>query len=113
MNRFQTILAAAMIGAMTLPAFAQAPAATPSTPNLDKREANQQRRIDQGVKSGQLTPQESARLEKRQERLTAHENKAKSDGVVTKKERAHLQAEANRNSRVIAREKHDRQHVKK
>ncbi len=111
MNKFKTILVATVIGAITLPAFAQAPA--PSTPNLDKREANQQRRIDQGVKSGQLTPQEAARLEKRQERLKAHEAKAKSDGVVTPQERARLQSEANRNSRVIAHEKHDRQHVKK
>lgn len=113
MTKFQTMLAAAVIGASTLPAFAQAPATTPSTPNLDKREANQQRRIDQGVKSGQLTPQEAERLQKRQDRLTANEAKAKADGVVTNKERAQLQAEANRNSRAIAREKHDRQHVKK
>ena len=113
MNKLQTILAAAVIGAFSLPAFSQAPATAPSTPNLDKREANQQRRIDEGVKSGQLTPQEATRLQKRQDRLTANEARAKADGVVTNKERAHLQAEANRNSRVIAHEKHDRQHVKK
>lgn len=106
------LLAAVIFSAVTLPAFAQAPA-TPSTPNLDRREANQQRRIDQGVNSGQLTPRETARLERRLAKLNADEAKAKSDGVVTPKERAQLQAEANRDSRAIAREKHDRQRVAK
>lgn len=102
-------LLAVLLGALTLPAFAQ----TPATPNLDKREANQQRRIDQGVQSGQLTPREAARLERREAKLNADEAKAKADGVVTPKERARLQAEANHNSRAIAREKHDRQRVAK
>jgi hypothetical protein len=110
---FARPLVAVLLAALTLPAFAQAPATTPSTPNLDRREANQQRRIDEGVKSGQLTPRETARLERREAKLNADEAKAKSDGVVTPKERAHLQAEAHRNSRAIAREKHDRQRVAK
>ena len=38
---------------------------------------------------------------------------AKADGVVTPQERARLQHEANRNSREIRRETHDRQHARK
>ena len=38
-------------------------AQTTSTPRIDKRQENQERRIDQGVKSGELTKQEAARLE--------------------------------------------------
>lgn len=89
-------------------AFAQAsgPAATP---NLDKREAKQQARIDQGVASGQLTPREAARLQKREANLAAHEQAAKADGVVTRAERRRLQREADRNSAAIRKQKHDAQ----
>lgn len=85
-------------------AFAQT-----ATPNLDKREAKQQARIDQGVASGQLTPREAARLQKREANLAAHEQAAKSDGVVTRAERRRLQREANRNSAAIRKQKHDAQ----
>ena len=113
MQRTTRLLAALVLGIATLPAIAQtttpAPKDPTATPRLDRREARQEKRIEQGVKSGQLTEKEAARLEKREERLKAHEAKAKADGVVTAKERARLQAEANHNSRAIAREKHDRQ----
>ena len=102
----------AVLAAITLPALAQtAPAKDPAaTPGIDKRQANQQQRIDQGVKSGELTSREAARLEKGQERVQAMEDKAKADGKVTAKERARLQKAENTQSRHIAREKHDRQH---
>lgn len=78
-----------------------------NTPNLDKREASQQRRIDQGVASGQLNARETSRLDKREAKLAAHEAAAKSDGTVTRAERRKLQREANRNSKAIYRQKHD------
>ena len=34
--------------------------------NINKRQENQQDRIAQGIKSGQLTPRETARLEKQE-----------------------------------------------
>ncbi|RZA13078.1 MAG: hypothetical protein EOP93_20890 [Lysobacteraceae bacterium] len=80
-----------------------------STPKLDEREAQQQQRIDKGEASGQLTSKEAARLEVRDARLDAHEAAAKSDGKVTRMERARLQREAQRNSRAIRNQKHDRQ----
>jgi hypothetical protein len=46
--------------------------AQPATPNLDKREANQQQRIDQGVASGQLNAKETHRLDKREAKLAAN-----------------------------------------
>ena len=95
------------IGALALPAFAQ------TTPRIDKRQAEQQRRIDQGVKSGQLTEKEAARLEKGQARIQRMEDKAKADGVVTKKEHARIEHQQNVESRKIARQKHDRQTAKK
>ena len=95
--------------------FAQTPAPAPvakdptTTPNLDKREANQQKRIDQGVASGQLTAKETNRLDKREATLAANEAAAKSDGKVTRAERRKLQREANRDSKAIRQQKHDRQ----
>ena len=113
MNKTTKLLVATLFAAFTVPALAQAPATTPSTPNIDKREANQQRRIDEGVKSGQLTPREAARLEKGQQRVEKIEARAKADGKVTPRERTQIEHAQNRESRAIEREKHDRQHVKK
>jgi len=93
-------LATAFSGA----AFAQ------STPRVDKREANQEKRIENGKESGQLTNREAARLEAHEDKLKADEAAAKADGKVTKKERVKLNREANRNSKRIAKQKHDRQH---
>lgn len=102
----------AVLAAFSLPVLAQtAPAKDPAaTPGIDKRQAEQQKRIDQGVASGSLTQQEAARLQKGQERVQAVEDKAKSDGVVTKKERARIQHAQDVQSRHIAKQKHDRQH---
>lgn len=102
----------AVLAAITLPVLAQtAPAKDPAaTPGIDKRQANQQQRIDQGVKSGELTSREAARLEKGQERVQTMEEKAKADGKVTAKERAKIHKAQDGQSRKIAREKHDRQH---
>lgn len=96
------------IGGMTLvmagTVFAQA-----DTPGIDQRQANQERRIDQGIASGQLNQREAARLDREQNRIDRMENRAKADGVVTNKERARIQHQQNQASRHIAREKHDRQ----
>lgn len=104
------------LGVLALPAFAQTtpPARDPAaTPGIDKRQANQEKRIQQGVQSGQLTGKEAARLEKGQARIERMEQRAKSEGVVTKKERAQIQRQQNVQSRHIAREKHDKQTAKR
>lgn len=92
--------------------FAGSAFAQTATPNIDKRQANQEKRIDQGVNSGELTKREAARLEGREARLQANKEKARADGVVTKQERAKLQREANRDSKAIYRQKHDAQKAK-
>lgn len=93
--------------AATLPALAFAQAATPG---VDQRQANQERRIDQGVASGSLTQREAARLERGQQRVERAENRAKADGVVTGRERARLDNAQDAQSRRIYAQKHDRQH---
>jgi hypothetical protein len=84
--------------------------AATNTPAVDQRQANQERRIDQGIARGELSQHEANRLNKQQDHINNIEEKAKSDGVVTKKERARLGAAQSRASRHIAKEKHDRQH---
>jgi uncharacterized membrane protein YebE (DUF533 family) len=104
MKRTSSLLIA-VLATFALPVLAQT-----STPNIDQRQANQQQRIDQGVKSGELTGKEAARLEKGQQRIQKMEDKAKSDGKVMPKERKRIEKAQNVQSKKIYREKHDRQH---
>ena len=110
MSKFKISIAALVIAALPAFAFAQATPATPATPRIDQRQANQERRIDQGVKSGALTGHEAAKLEKGQAKVQRMETKAKADGVVTAKERRQITREQNKQSKRIAHEKHDAQH---
>ena len=102
------IAAAFVLACFALSAVAQ----TSSTPRIDKRQENQERRIEQGQKSGQLTPKEAARLEKGQARVQKMEDKAAADGKLTKKERAKIEQAQNRQSKKIYRERHDKQTTK-
>jgi hypothetical protein len=80
-----------------------------ATPRVTKRQLNQQARIKEGVKSGDLTRRETRRLEREQAKIAIDKAKAKSDGVVTPREKAKLKREQNRASRHIYKEKHDSQ----
>ena len=80
-----------------------------ATPQVTKRQVNQQERIGQGVNSGELTPAETAHLEGREAKIQEDKKAAKSDGTVTAAERAKLNREENRTSRAIYRQKHDGQ----
>jgi len=79
------------------------------TPGVTERQKNQQERIEQGVKSGELTRPEAAKLEAREAKIQHDKKEAKADGKVTPAERAKLQREENRSSRAIYRQKHDAQ----
>lgn len=114
--RIQTVIAALAL-TVGASAFAQAPAAPvvvkdpTATPKIDQRQANQQKRIDQGVASGALTPKETAKLEKRETKIASDEAAAKADGKVTGAERRKLTREEDRASRAIHRQKHDGEKV--
>lgn len=100
----QMLLAVSAVMLTTGLAYAQA-----DTPVIDQRQANQEKRIDQGIASGQLNEREANRLNKQQEHVNKMEDRAKADGVVTEKEKARIGTAQNRASRHIGREKHDRQ----
>jgi CRISPR/Cas system-associated endoribonuclease Cas2 len=81
----------------------------PRVNQVNKREQNQQNRIANGVKTGQLTPGETRRLERGEQRLQNNEKKdmAKDNGHLTKKDQRHLNREANHMSKRIYQDKHN------
>lgn len=77
------------------------------TPKVTTRQVNQQARIHEGVKSGELTRKEAAGLQIQQASVRRHKKAAKADGVVTPRERRSLKRHQNRASRSIAHQKND------
>jgi len=82
--------------------------AGPRTPRINRRQENQQDRIQQGIRSGELTRREAGRLESLEGRIQANKLIDKSDGHVSPRERAQLNRELNRASRDIYHAKHNR-----
>lgn len=80
----------------------------PRVNQVNRREANQQRRIANGVKSGKLTPGQTARLERGEQRLQNNQKRdmAKDNGHLTRQDQRQLNREANRMSGRIAKDKH-------
>jgi len=99
-----TKIAAALFALVALPAAA---ASSTDTPRVDQREANQQARIDQGVKSGELTPKETAKLEAGQARTARKQAVAGADGRVGAGEQARVQHSENVQSARIYDKKHN------
>ncbi len=103
------VIAAAGAAVMALASIAAAQTPSSPTPGVDTRQRTQERRIEQGVESGALTPREANRLNAREAKIEADKQRALSDGTVTNRERARLHREQDRASRHIYRQKHDRQ----
>jgi hypothetical protein len=82
-------------------------AAQTKSPRVDRRERRQEARIQEGVKSGELTKREAATLEAQQEKIRKDEMKAKADGTLSPAERMKLKREQNRANRRILRKKNN------
>ncbi len=93
-------LAAASLAASAAPSLAQP---------IDQREANQQRRIDQGVGSGQLTGREAVRDQRKLGRIEARTDRlrARQGGALTRAQHARMEHRLNHSSRRIYRTKHN------
>lgn len=78
-----------------------------ATPRVDARQKSQRARIHEGRSSGDLTPKESALLNKQQRHIRRAERRAKSDGDVTVHERRRLDRKQDRASRTIRRAKNN------
>src|SRR6202158_4511496 len=79
---------------------------------IQKRKENQQDRIAQGVKSGQLTAGETANLEHKEAKLNReirHDRK-QNGGNLTNKEKRQINRQQNKLSRQIHRDKHNTRH---
>ena len=103
MKFLRVLLAVAGLAALTA-AVADAHAATP---RVDRREARQHARIREGLRSGEITPGEAARLRAGQAHVFRMERRAKADGMVTMRERVRLNRALNHQSRHIARFRHN------
>ncbi len=76
---------------------------------VGKRAENQQDRIAQGIKSGQLTAGETAHLEKNEAKINkeVRNDRAANGGKLTPQEKAKVNRQQNRESRQIYRDKHN------
>lgn len=77
------------------------------TPVITARQHNQHRRINQGVRSGQLTRNEIRNLRNDERRISAEKRMARANGHVSRAERRALRHAENRTSRAIYRDKHN------
>lgn len=80
-------------------------------PGVNARQRNQERRIEQGRHSGQLTPREYRQLNRQQTHIRRMERRMQSDGRFTWRERARVHHRQNQASRNIFCKKHNRRFV--
>jgi hypothetical protein len=76
-------------------------------PRVNRRQFNQHERIEQGMRSGELTRGETRQLAAEQRAIRQEERRYKSDGVMTRDERKDLRQDLNAASRNVYNEKHD------
>jgi hypothetical protein len=83
--------------------------ATAAMSRVNAREANQQARIAQGVKSGQLTPGETSHLENKEAHISneVHNDRAANGGKLTPQEKAQVNHQQNAASKQIYNDKHN------
>jgi len=90
------------------PAAAPTPAAKPK-PTVSQRKENQQDRIAQGVKSGQLTAGETANLETKEAAINGETkaDRAANGGKLTATEKKQINGQQNQLSKQIYKDKHN------
>lgn len=98
----KTVILSAALAALALPLGAQAA-------TIHQRKVHQQKRIAQGVKSGQMTPHETAHVEHQEARLNheTHRMRAQNGGKLTPGEKAKVTRQQNHLSHEIYRDKHN------
>ncbi|MGZ3726767.1 MAG: hypothetical protein ACXWQQ_13250 [Pseudobdellovibrio sp.] len=91
------------------PSTSQTPTVTQKRDQvIEKREQEQQNRIQQGVKSGELKGKEAQRLENEQTKIKGMEDKAEADGKIAKKEMRRIEKAQDRASKDIYKKKHNK-----
>ncbi|MBS0571132.1 MAG: hypothetical protein JSS28_11020 [Proteobacteria bacterium] len=97
----RTLIALALSAMFSVSAFAQ------SAASETQRDTDQQNRIEQGLKSGELTTKEAGTLERDEQRIDRTQAKDMKDGTLTAQEKAQIQHEQNQASRQIYGDKHN------
>jgi hypothetical protein len=97
------LLIVAALGALSLPAFAQ----VHSTPRIDQRQENQERRIEQGIRLGQINRREAFELRSELREIRRMERRAAADGRISPREQARIDQAQDQLSRNIARARAD------
>jgi hypothetical protein len=107
-HKITAVFLGAALAAFTLPAIGQTATQTPRS-EVGQRALNQQQRIGQGVKSGQLTAGETAHLERKEAAVNreVRRDRAAHGGRLTGAEKAKVNRQDNRLSGEIYRDKHN------
>ena len=107
-NKIAGMLFGAVLAAFTLPSFGQTATQTPHT-EVGQRAVNQQRRIGQGVRSGQLTSRETAHVERKEASVNreVRRDRAANGGKLTPAEKAKVNRQDNKLSGEVYRDKHN------
>jgi hypothetical protein len=105
---FAAVILVGVFGATQVSAQQTSATAQPAGKIADRKE-NQQDRIAQGVKSGQLTAGETAHLENKEARINreTRNDRAANGGKLTNAEKAKVNRQQNRVSKDIYRDKHN------
>ena len=100
MKRLVTLMIAAGLASSISPVLA-------GDQKVSKRQHKEQVRINQGVKSGQLTGKERTRLQNEENLIKIEHAQAMSDGKMTKRERTDIRHDQNRLNKDIKHKKHN------
>jgi hypothetical protein len=104
MKRFVPLVIAAFLASSVSPVLA-------TNQKIRKRQYREQVRIDRGVKSGQLTGKERARLQNQSNMINAERNQALADGRMTKRERTDIRHDQKRLRKDIKHKKHNKRRI--
>jgi hypothetical protein len=109
MNAKSLILVAALIVTPTALLAQTTPTPGQHDHNINQRKTDQQDRIANGVKSGQLTAGETSKLEHQESGINREERgmRAQDNGHLTKQDRQTIHKQQNQESRRIYRDKHN------
>ena len=105
MSKFRSIPYAVLAGSLLVGGSAYAQ----SMYGIDQRQDYQQNRIEQGIRSGQITRDEAYRLEQGERAIDRAQARARADGMVTQQERNRIDHMTDRQGQQIYRQSHDRQ----
>lgn len=89
--------------------FAQSPAPADASAQVIQRQANQQQRVDNGLKNGSLSVKEAGRIERGEAALDRTIARDEAKGL-TPREQAQINKRENALSREIGRDTHNAQH---